>query len=193
MIELSAARPPLTSFLACSPWERAPLGPFTPALCQLPFGCGTLFGIHTHLKWTRRGQFLSTPGVFSVLGEEVGGGGFGSATGRSQRECLAKSQILVEGNGSTAMFVNVLIVTDSQHGLEIFRRGQPEEGRRACWAFIPLFLPACLPYLFLSFPGRARLLAGSQTESGRMNLLRTLGAFFCKQALVQKNGGSCTV
>lgn len=83
-------------------------------------------------------------GVLSALGGG-GGGGFGSATGRSQRECLAKSQILVEGNGCTAMFVNVLIVTDTQHGFEIFRRGQSEEGRRASWAFIPLFLPACLP------------------------------------------------
>lgn len=81
------------------------------------------------------------------------------------------------------MFVNVLIVTDSQHGLEIFRRGQSEEGRRASWAFIPLFLPACLPYLFLSFPGRAGLLAGSQTESGRMILLRRVGALFCKRSL----------
>lgn len=103
------------------------------------------------------------------------------------------------------MFVNVLIVTDSQHGAEIFRRGQSEEGQRASWAFIPLFLPACLPYLFLSFPGRAGSLAGSQTESGRMILLRRVGAFFLQalpeivQALVEKNGGNgggfnnCTV
>lgn len=81
------------SFLPCSPWERAPLEPFTPALCQLLFGCGTLFGIHTHLKWTRQGQFLSTPGVFSVLWEEVGGS-FGSATSSSQRECLANHRSL---------------------------------------------------------------------------------------------------
>ena len=52
--------------------SEPPLQPFTPAPCQLLFGYGTLFGIHTHLKWTRQGQFLSTPGV---LGEEVMVGG----------------------------------------------------------------------------------------------------------------------
>lgn len=46
--------------------------PFAPALRQLPLGCGTLFGIHTHLKWTRRGQFLSAPGPFSLPWESVG-------------------------------------------------------------------------------------------------------------------------
>lgn len=54
------------------------------------------------------------------------GGGWwtvGSATSGSLRELLANRGSLWKRNGSTAMFVNVLIVTDSQHGLEIFRGG----------------------------------------------------------------------
>lgn len=107
---------------SCSPWERAPLEPFTPALCQLLFGCGALFGIHTHLKWTQRGQFLSTPGVFSVVGGG-GGGKFWLSHQQLLEGALGKWEIFVERNGSRATFVNVLIVTDSQHGLEIFRGG----------------------------------------------------------------------
>lgn len=61
--------------------------------------------------------------------------------------------------------------------------GSLRRGEGASWAFIPLFLPVCLPYLFLSFPGRADLLAGSQTESERVILFRTVGAFFCKHCL----------
>lgn len=107
----------------------------------------------------------------------------------------------MERDGSTATFVNVLIVTDSQHGSGIFRGGlwQSEEGRRASQAFIPLSLPVCLSYLFLSFPGRA----GSQTEGERMISFRMVGAFFCKDCLKLyrllwgKGGGgrynSCTV
>jgi len=109
---------------------------------QLLFGCRALFGIHTHLEGTWQEQFLSTPGVFSLFGEEFGGD-FCLATGSSKREFLA-NQILVERNGSTSTFVNVLIVTDSHHGLRIFRGGllwQFEEGRRASQAFIPLSLP----------------------------------------------------
>lgn len=143
---------------------------------------------------------MDTEGAISqhsrgVLSARGGGGGRGFwLSHRSLSEgVLGKIADLSGRKWQHGYVVNVLIVTDSQHGLGIFRRGQPEEGRRACWAFIPLLLPACLPYLFLSFPGRAGLLAGSQTESGRMNLLRTVGAFFCKQALVQQNGGSCTV
>lgn len=108
----------------------------------------------------------------------------------------------MERNGSKATFVNVLIVTDSQHGLEIFRRGgggglwQSEEGPRASWAFISsfFFLPVCLSYLFLSFPGRAQLLAGSQTEGERMISFRTVGGIFPQpvpenvQALVGERG-----
>lgn len=66
----------------CSLRGSEPLSsPSPPALCQLLFGCGTLFGIHTHLKGTRQGQFLSALGVFSVLGEAAaaaarGGGDF---------------------------------------------------------------------------------------------------------------------
>lgn len=106
------------SFLALSVGASPSPKPFTPAPCQLLFGCGTLFGIHTHLKGTRQGQFLSTPGVFSALGRgdeaAIGGGGgfFGLATSSSQREHLANHRFLVERNGSTATSVNVPIVTD---------------------------------------------------------------------------------
>lgn len=66
------------------------LQPFTPALCQVLFGCGTLFGIHTHFKGTRQGQFLSAWGwgEFSLLWEGLEWE-FGLATARSQTEHLA--------------------------------------------------------------------------------------------------------
>lgn len=95
----------------------------------------------------------------------------------------------MEGDGSSATFVNVLIVTDSQHGLEIFREGrggglwQCEQWRRASEAFILLFLPVRLSYLFLSLPGRAESFSRSQTGGERMISFRTVGAFFCKRCL----------
>lgn len=89
----------------------------------------------------------------------------------------------MERNGSTDMFVNVLIVTDLQHGSEIFRGGSLRRGEGHRGLLFLFFLPACLPYLFLCFPGRADLLAGLQTESERVILFRTVGAFFCKHCL----------
>lgn len=57
-------------------------------------------------------------------------------------------------------------------------KGQSEDGGRAHWAFIPFSVPVCLPYLFLSLPGREWLLAGSQAESKRMILFKKVGASF---------------
>lgn len=52
-----------------------PLTSPSPRLCaKVLFGCGTLFGIHTHFKGTLRGQFLSALGVFLLLGEGLEGG-----------------------------------------------------------------------------------------------------------------------
>lgn len=108
----------------------------------------------------------------------------------------------MERNGSTATFVNVLIVTDSQHSLEIFRVGggglwQYEERRRATKDFLPFF-SSSLCILSLSFPGRGGSLTGSQTEDERMISFRTLGAFFCKHCLIlcrplwgREWGGGC--
>ena len=89
-----------------------------------------------------------------------GGGGGGvwlSYRWLSEERALGKSQILVDRDGSTCTFVNVAIVTDSQHGVEMFRgaggggclavRGA---GQRPSRPFIPLSLP--LSYLLLSLP-----------------------------------------
>lgn len=119
--------------LLAAPWERAPLQPVAPAPRQLLFGCGTLFGIHTRWKWTQQGQFLSTP---REPGEAVAEwrcwfwwlGHFWLRHWRHSEGTLGRSEILAERNGSTALLVNVLIVTDSQRASEIFGKGSQRMG-----------------------------------------------------------------
>lgn len=82
-----------------------------------------------NIIWNSHAFKVDTAGAISQHSRGVltapGGGWWtvGSAAGGSPRELLANRGSLWKRNGSTAMFVNVLIVTDSQHGLEIFRGG----------------------------------------------------------------------
>lgn len=86
-------------------------------------------GIHTRWKWTQQGQFLSTP---RAPGEAVAEwrrwfwwlGHFWLRHWQLSQGTLGKAQMLAERNGSTASFVNVLIVTDS----EIFGKGSRRMG-----------------------------------------------------------------
>lgn len=115
------------SSLPCSPWERAPSRALRPRLCAK-----CCLAVEHYLEFTRilrgqRGQFLSRRrgGCSRCLGRGWGGWlGYWSLS----EAAFGKSQILVEGNCSTDTFVNVLIVTDSQHGRELVGGGSLAAG-----------------------------------------------------------------
>lgn len=105
--------------------------PVTPALRQLLFGCGALFGIHTRGKWTQQGQFLSTPRA--PVGGQGGGGCKAAALVAALTLVAGELLAALGGNtwqtrdpsgkkGGAATLVNVLIVTDSQHACRSLER-----------------------------------------------------------------------
>lgn len=83
--------------------------------------------------------------------------------------------------------VNVLIVTDSQHGSGIFGGGSVRGGAEGILSFKSSFypLPVLLPYLFLSLPGRTAFvswIADQDRIFSSFKFSHSEGIFFCATA-----------
>lgn len=83
--------------------------------------------------------------------------------------------------------MNVPIVTDSQHSLQLFEKGSLEAwgglGAKGISDFYSYFSSSVFLISFCLFPGRAGLLTGSQTGGVRMISFRMVGAFLCEHCL----------
>lgn len=126
-----------------------------------------------YLEFTHAGSGHSRGNFSALPGRLWGGGGRGGEAVAKLVAALAlvAGELLAALGGNTwqtrdpsgkkggaATLVNVLIVTDSQHACRSLERAVGGMGvwGGAYWAFIPLSVPVCLPYLFLSLPGRER-------------------------------------
>lgn len=195
---LSPRRYLLLSLAARSPWERAPSPALHPGAVPTAIWLWSIiWNSHAFEGDTAGAISQHSGGVLSGWGgggrrTGVGGGGMRGDLAPRAAALIGSVWQIIDLSGKRWKRSHVCECSDcywltTQFGdLQTGRGGwQAEEGWRASEAFIPLSLPVCLSYLFLSLPGRAELLAGSQTERERRRVIsfRMVGAFFCKHCL----------